>query len=415
MPYFYKLINFFIMKHFKPLRTFPIAPLLVLLILSGSCDQPERSASNQATHQKIVYEDILQPSVHLSELFNTYEVVVLDDAEGKAMFGDITKVLEANGKTVVFDKENANSVFVYDQQGSFIFKTEQGEGPTQTLSIEDFTIDEDSMQLIVLDNGAMSIKFFDLEDGSFVKSIKINDYHYGIMYTNGKIWLKNSFDVAKSKYDKAKIIVLDPHANEENTAITPLPLLKGEDEAYTRFVAGDITFLKAGSTIFYAQEWGNKIYSFSEDGNLLDQIEIDFGEAGFHNFSSRIKSEADLRNTLSNNSLLFINNSANARSGDQLIYSISNGADLNFLFVNADFSQLTAYKAIDNDLFDILLMPFIGSSNNAAYMAYRPEIMSYFHGNGLLNETFIDVLGQEFDGSNANPILVRLLNQESMK
>ena len=128
-----------------------------------------------------------------------------------------------------------------------------------------------------------------------------------------------------------------------------------------------------------------------------------------------MKSEADLRNTLSNNSLLFINNSANARSGDQLIYSISNGADLNFLFVNADFSQLTAYKAIDNDLFDILLMPFIGSSNNAAYMAYRPEIMSYFHGNGLLNETFIDVLGQEFDGSNANPILVRLLNQESMK
>src|SRR5690606_39921619 len=103
------------------------------------------------------------------------------------------------------------------------------------------------------------------------------------------------------------------------------------------------------------------------------------------------------------------------RCGDQLIYSISNGPNLNFLFVNADFSDMTAYKAIDNDLFDILLMPFIGSSQNAAYMAYRPEIIAYFHGNDLLNETFICALGQDFDGSNANPILVRLLNQESMK
>lgn len=343
-------------------------------------------------------------------------MVLLDDADGQALLGDITHVMELDDRLVVFDDGIAQAIFIFDRAGNFIFKTEQGEGPTQTLSIEDFTIDENNLQLIVLDNGAMSIKFFDLADGNFLKSIKINDYHHGITHTNGKIWLKNSFDVAQNKYDKAKIIALDTHANEESTSITPLPLLTGEDEAYTRFVAGDITFLKTGSTIFYAQEWGNKIYSFSgEDGSLLDQIEIDFGEAGFHNFSSRIKSEADLRNTLSNNPLLFINNSANARCGDQLIYSISNGPDLNFLFVNADFSNLTAYKAIDNDLFDILLMPFIGSSQNAAYMAYRPEIIAYFHGNDLLNETFIGALGQEFDGSNANPILVRLLNQESMK
>ena len=400
------------MKHFKLLPTSPIALFLVLLIVSGSCDQPERSSSNQETHQKIVYEDILQPSIHLSELFDAYEVLILDDAGGQALFGNITNVMEVDERLIVFDNEIAHAIFVFDREGNFIFKTEQGEGPTQTLSIEDFSVDEHNMQLVVLDNGAMSIKFFDLADGSFVKSIKINDYHHGITHTNDKIWLKNPLDVAQNKYDKAKIIALDPHDNEDDVSITHLPLLTGEGEAYTRFIAGDIAFLKAGSTIFYAEDWGNKIYSFAgEDGRLLNQVEINFGEAGFYNFTNRIKSETDLQNILSNNSLQFINNSRNARSGNQIIYSISSGPDLNYLFVNADFSQLIAYKAINNDLFDILLMPFIGSSHDAAYIAYRPEIISYFHDNGLLNEAFMEALGPQFDGSNANPVLVKLSNR----
>ena len=403
------------MKHFKPLRTSPTALFLVLLIVSGSCDQPERSASNQATHQKIVYEDILRPSINLSELFDAYEVVVLDDSGGQALFGDITNVMEVDNRLIVFDNEIAHAIFVFDREGNFIFKTEQGEGPTQTLLIEDFSVDEHNMQLVVLDNGAISIKFFDLADGSFVKSIKINDYHHGITHTSDKIWLKNSLDVAQNKYDKAKIIALDPHDNEDDVSITHLPLLTGEGEAYTRFIAGDIAFLKAGSTIFYAEDWGNKIYNFSENGSLLNQIEIDFGKDGFHNYSDQIDSESDLSNIFENHSTKYIMGMGNAGNSEKIVYTVSNGGAVNYFFASADLTDIAAYEDINNDLFATPVMPFIGSSDKAVYMVYRPEFLEYFDSQRMLNEEFTKALGADFDGSTSNPVLVRLSNQELME
>lgn len=390
----------------------PVALILLIGFVSSSCKKPENARSEQAIVQRIVYEEILQPAVHLSELFNAYGVVVLDDADGQALLGDITNVMEIDDRLVVFDNEIAQAIFVFGKEGNFIFKTEQGDGPTQTLSIEDFTIDEDHMHFIVLDNGAMSIKFFDLANGNFLKSIKINDYHYGIAHTNGKIWLENSLDVAQNKYDNAKIIALDPHDSEEDAAITPLSLLTGEGEAYTRFVAGDVTFLKAGSTVFYAQEWGNKIYSFSEDGSLLNQIEIDFGKDGFHNYSDQIDSESDLSNIFENHSTKYIMGMGNAGNSEKIIYTVSNGGALNYFFASADLRDIAAYEDIKNDLFATPVMPFIGSSDKAVYMVYRPEFLEYFDSQGMLNEEFKKALGTDFDGPTSNPVLVRLSDQD---
>lgn len=284
-------------KQFKLPQAAAIGLFLGALIGFGSCKKPQNSASVQGLSQKIVYEEILQPSVNLSELFNAYEVIILDDAEGMAMFGDVTKVMEANNKMVIFDNEIASSIFVYDKQGNFIFKTNEGEGPTETLLIEVFCIDETNNQLVVLDNGAMSIKFYDLANGEFVKSIKLNDHHFGISSVNGTVWLKNSLGVAQSKYDNAKLIALKHNGNEDDFSITNLPLMTEDGEEYTRYVAGDIAFLKSGSQTFYAEGYGHKIYSLSiDDGTLLNTVEIDFGKDGFHNVSAQIKSERDLPN-----------------------------------------------------------------------------------------------------------------------
>src|SRR5690606_27650390 len=400
----------FIMKHFNLSKVLTLG--LLTIITSGSCtSKPQNTLSEQATHQKIVYEDLLQPSINLTELFNAYEVVVLDDADGQAQLGDITNLMELDDRLIVLDNEIAQAIFVFDRAGNFLFKTERGEGPTQTLSIEDFTIDEDNMQLIILDNGAMSIKFFDLADGNFLQSIKINDYQYGITHTNGKIWLKNSFDVAENKYNKAKIIALDPHDNEDDVSITHLPLLTEEGEAYSRYVAGDIAFLKAGSTIFYAEDWGNKIYSFSENGSLLNQIEIDFGKDGFHNYSDQIDSESDLSNIFENHSTKYIMGMGNAGNSEKIIYTVSNGGALNYFFANADLTDIAVYEDINNDLFATPVMPFIGSSDKAVYMVYRPEFLEYFDSQGMLNEEFKKALGTDFNGSTSNQVLVRLSNQ----
>jgi hypothetical protein len=409
---FYKFVNFFIMKHVNLLRSATVGLFLVVLIGSESCNKPERSASDQRSHYKIVYEDILQPSVHLSELFNTYEMVVLDDAEGKAMFGDITKVLEANGRTVVFDKETANSIFVYDRQGNFIFKTDKGEGPTQTLLIEDFCVDEGNNQLVVLDNGAMSIKFYDLENGTFVKSTKLKDYHDGIACVDGKVWLKNSVDVAQSKYDKAKIISLKDYDNEESLSINNLPLLAEDGEQYARYVSGDIAFLKTGSQTFYAEGYGHNIYSLSnEDGSVVNAIEIDFGKDGFHNYSDQIESEGDLSRIFEKHSTKYIMGMGNAGNSKKIIYTISNGGTVNYFFASTDLSDIAAYEDINNDLFVTPVMPFIGSSDKAVYMVYRPEFLEYFDSQGMLNEEFKKALGTDFDGSTSNPVLVRLSDQ----
>lgn len=102
----------------------------------------------------------------------------------------------------------------------------------------------------------------------------------------------------------------------------------------------------------------------------------------------------------------------NAVNTDKIIYSISNEEGLNYLFADTDLSNITAYEDINNDLFGIPVMPFTGSSDRAVYMVYRPEIVEYFHNNGLLGESFQAALGVDFDASTSNPVLIRLLSND---
>lgn len=200
--------------------------------------------------------------------------------------------------------------------------------------------------------------------------------------------------------------------NEGSLSITSLPLLAEDGEEYMRYVSGDIAFLKTGSQIFYAEGYGHNIYSLSnEDGPFVNAVEIDFGKDGFHNYSDQIKTEGDLSRVFDNHSTKYIMGMGNAGNSKKIIYTISNGGAVNYFFANTDLSDIAAYEDINNDLFATPVMPFIGSSDKAVYMAYRPEFVEYFDSQGMLNEEFKKALGNDFDASISNPLLVKLYNK----
>ncbi len=387
---------------------------ICIIFILQSCSKKNDSDNLHSTQRKITYKDILQPSIKLSELFNTYDFIVLDASEGSPMIGEITKITEFNNRIIVFDKQITNSVFVYDSKGKYIFRTNKGEGPTEVLSIDDFSIDEINNQLFVLDNGSMSIKKYDLNNGNFISSFKLNDIHVAMSnLNNNSVLLSNSFLAATNSHSNSKIISLDLVGEPGQYLKNYIPVTFEKSDSFFQFLDSGIGFIKFDSTTLFSEGFGNKIYQLSNtDGSVLSSLEIDFGKNGLDNFAHRVNSLDDLDHVFEFNSLNYIIGTGNARSADKAIYLVSNGGPIHYLFVDHDLSYLVSYENIYNDLFDMSILFFVGNSNAYTYSYFPPEVVvNMIDNSGAVDDKLKRVIGPDFNVIRSNPVLVKLYNQ----
>src|SRR5690606_14573863 len=143
--------------------------------------------------------------------------------------------------------------------GEFVFRTKKGDAPTETVLIEDVCIDEKSNNLLILDNGSMSIKKYDLTNGEYISSIRLGSFHVSISpLDNNSVLLSNSFPSASTMYEFSKVISFDLEQRTIGNKINPIPITFTRGESGYKFLESGIGFVRSDSTTLFSEGYGNK-------------------------------------------------------------------------------------------------------------------------------------------------------------
>ncbi|CEN51539.1 6-bladed beta-propeller [Capnocytophaga canis] len=159
------------MKQFTYLISF-------LLLISCKNESIRPQSDNQIKidpNKKELFFDIKQAQFS--------ETIPLESTE-HSLLGNIDKMLIKNNHMYILDKEIAEAIFVFDEKGKFIYKIDRsGQGPGEYSSLDDFTIDEKTGSLLILDADQRKILYF--EGSTFTHEKKI-PYDISFISSNGE-------------------------------------------------------------------------------------------------------------------------------------------------------------------------------------------------------------------------------------
>lgn len=159
------------MKQFTYLISF-------LLLISCKNESIRPQSDNQIKidpNKKELFFDIKQAQFS--------ETIPLESTE-HSLLGNIDKMLIKNNHMYILDKKIAEAIFVFDEKGKFIYKIDRsGQGPGEYSSLDDFTIDEKTGSLLILDADQRKILYF--EGSTFTHEKKI-PYDISFISSNGE-------------------------------------------------------------------------------------------------------------------------------------------------------------------------------------------------------------------------------------
>lgn len=110
---------------------------------------------------------------------NTNEIVDMIDEvyyiplDSEELIGEISKMVVTKDKIFILDSHVAQKIIVFDKEGHFLFQIkDQGQGPTEYVSLWDMQIDTLKNEVIVNDALMRSYIYYSTEDGKFIRKIK---------------------------------------------------------------------------------------------------------------------------------------------------------------------------------------------------------------------------------------------------
>ena len=376
--------------------------VVLISFVFNSCSSNDHIENQSNILNPIQLKDILIDTINLSYLFESYEFIPLSmGLSNEAVFGKISKMVVSNGQFIILDSDFTNNIYVYDFSGNFRYKLSLGKGEGEVINIEDFCVYNNL--ICILDNGDKSIKFYDLDNGDFVRQIKLGHFFRGIEYLNDdKLVLSNSAINAWEIFDNNACVLFDL----ENEIIIPFhtPI---EYAPYQEFIGTSSPFTNLNGYVYFASSFSNSIYKI-KDYASYSKITIDFGKNGLHNHYKEIKKFPDLNKYANNTNYL---SGMVASSATWAIYLIrNNDGVLQHLFIDSENSKKTAFAHIENDLYSIPLLYFSGHSDKTdMYTVLDINMIGYYiqNGNSMDPKTLNEL--KAIDLSATNAVLVRLI------
>lgn len=361
--------------------------------------------------REVNYTEILKETINLSQLFDSYEFILLknNSPKNKSLFGSVTKMAAYKNRLIIFDEEISNGIFVFDTTGNFIFSTNKGGGPKEVREIEDFCIDDDDNSLLVLDNGNKAIKSFSLANGEFLQSVPLENPYQGIEYVGKrKVILKNGAYMAQLTHKAAWLVYLDLKRPRK---VEPVPIYVEESERYLEYGSGYTTLMKTDSVLYYSQPYGKKIYVLSRaNGDVLRKVTLNFGDADFQNYADDIKNLDDFSKYSERSASIF--GMFDCVSDRHIIYTIRNVDQFNYLLIDRNLGEINAYRRINNDLYSLPFWAFAGYSDNGDIYTYIPveDLVALLDKKEKLDPALKAAI-RDFEVTESNPVIVRLYNK----
>ena len=230
---------------------------LIMAIASLSfCCSGNKATEGSAEETYIV--DINKATNDISLVFSQIDVLTLQENEDN-LIGEVNKIVISDQYIYVLDSWKSKALFVFDKDGAFIRAFDAlGTGAGEFVSPDDFQIDNDLRQIIILDKNSRKLLFYDL-DGDFIRDIKL-DYFVNsfILYQDDKIILDRGNYISDNTDEYLAII----SKKEGKTLQTLFPRDKVlENMTFSPF--NPLT--KISDTILYLPPMNSAVYEVHQD------------------------------------------------------------------------------------------------------------------------------------------------------
>jgi hypothetical protein len=135
----------------------------------------------------------------MSDFIEITDSITLETNE-QCLIGRISKIHKHKDKIYIMDNYFVNAIFVFDLQGNFTHKIGRvGNGPGEYISLNDFTIDMQNEQLLLLVNGGRHIIYMDFE-GHYKKIKQLDTPLFNYLFPLGNEYVLGNHVTAQNKY-----------------------------------------------------------------------------------------------------------------------------------------------------------------------------------------------------------------------
>jgi hypothetical protein len=204
-----------------------------------------------------------------SDIYDSISFVKLETRDD-AFIGDINKIIAVDGKFIIMDADQAQSVLVFDDKGRFLNRIgRNGRGPQEYEYPSDITYDKYNDEIIINNNNRQMLMFFKL-DGTFVKEIPLNFYFgaLNVIDSNTIAIYRNNRGNGEDDYN---LVLIDREGNVKNQF---LPIDRATD---LLSASCEMAFFLYGDTLQFSPPYSRIIYALNEDG-LLPRYRVNFGD-----------------------------------------------------------------------------------------------------------------------------------------
>ena len=244
--------------------------ILIIILFSWilfSCNTHEKVKfeQNNIPHFKINNSNI-KLNINVPNIIKNVDYIALESGEN-CLIGSVDLIRYYDKKIYILDKNLTKSLFVFTENGAFLFKIKkQGGGPGEYLMLNGFDLDIKG-NIYLGDKMKQTIIMYD-PNGNFIKEFKTNIYFEDFCsLPNGKLLVQNVSE-------NGRVETMLGMLNLETISLTTI--IKGrkffDDLDIPRFNTANL--FKSDSTVVINPRFSNKIYKIT--GSLITNfIEVD--------------------------------------------------------------------------------------------------------------------------------------------
>jgi hypothetical protein len=243
-------------------------PLLSLFFLS--CINSEKKANTLSPAQFYIplKEKDTQAIKKFDDFFNNSSIIYLSSLDS-SLIASVSKVLVYEGKFFILDKK-FSSLTCFDKKGNpLITYGRLGLGEKEFKKIDDFDIDSTKNQVIIFSNEDLSLYYYSLDKGIFIKKKYIGLYANSIIaLPSNEVMLYVGYRLNRKMFEY-NLLIIDSNANVVNRFLPFNSKLSSFGWSFTGFLT------KSYNQIFFTDAFNDSVFSYQEQNfSLFSYINI---------------------------------------------------------------------------------------------------------------------------------------------
>lgn len=248
-----------------------ILSLLLLIVFFAACSNQDRSFENQPTIIEVDFNTKDKRPMQIS-----IEKLIPLETSADCVLARIDNLQVFNEKIYLIDMIKTRTLFVFDIEGKFIQKTQEGKGPGEILRPGGFTINRHDSTLTLYDWGWGKFLLFDSKLNFIQDYGPKNNHLLGLQYINPNTYMAfNNYSFSNSDIENKSFgysILSESYTKEKD-----LGVMVNSD----RTICGISHPVSVRNTnILFIAPYNYTIYEFVND-TVNERYFLDFGEYAF--------------------------------------------------------------------------------------------------------------------------------------